>query len=144
LYKYPPSLTEYPEVQIHRGIYLKKIAKKISAKHIVEIGTARGWQSLLFAKYIEEGKFNGRVFTCDIVGSDEPIFEITIKPGELFTRSQLWGKYEFSDLITFVHGDSSKLKEYLQNLEPCKIDLVFVDGEHTEKAVMQDFYNISP
>ena len=138
-YEKPPVVTEYPEIVIYRAVLLSEIAKRINAQVLVEIGTARGLQSITWGKYLNDNNIvDGIIFTCDLDGMDSAIYKTPITGNNIFTRRQLWGGNPYTKFITFVNGDSSKLSEVINS----KIDIVFIDGEHTESAVLYDYNNL--
>ena len=131
----PPVVTEHPELVVLRGVYLRRLAERIGAKHFAEVGTARGFQSFMWAQYLLETSPDGLVYTCDIDGMDQPIYKTPLTGDRIFTRRQLWQGSPQARIVRFVHGDSRKLAQEIKH----EIDLVFIDGEHSEKAVLRDF-----
>lgn len=105
-----------------RAYYLTQIAQKFGAKNIVEVGTAEGWQFYSFAEYCKGN--DGHVWSCDIEDK----------------HSKTHAK-KYSDSATFIHGDSAKLADYIENLG-IKIDMFYIDGSHEEGAVLQDVNNL--
>ena len=47
-YDNPPVVTEFPELVILRGVYLRQLAEEMRAERFAEVGTARGFQSMLW------------------------------------------------------------------------------------------------
>ena len=136
----PPIVTEFPELVMLRGLYLKKIARKINAQFLVEVGTARGFQSFIWAKYLKENKYNkGKIITCDIVGEKERIFKTPITGQNYMSRNDLWKGTSEAKYVTFVHGDSLEMANLIER----EIDLLYIDGEHSAEAVLCDFKNLS-
>mgnify|MGYP003642615342 FL=1 len=105
-----------------RAYYLTQIAQKFNVKNIVEVGTAEGWQFYSFAEYCAQN--NGHVWSCDIEDK----------------HSKSHAK-EYKDTATFIHGDSAKLSDHIENLG-IEIDLFYIDGSHEEGAVLQDVKNL--
>ncbi len=136
----PPVVTEQPDLVVLRGVYLRQLAEYSKAKYLAEVGTARGFQSFMWAQYLLENFQDGLIYTCDIDGMDKPIYKTPLTDNQILTRRQLWHDSPQSPLIRFVHGDSGNLAQQIDN----KLDIVFIDGEHSEKAVMKDFNVFMP
>ncbi len=141
-----PIVTQNPEVVSYRPLLLQDLARTLGARHLAEIGTARGMQSMFWARYLRENTaLPGRVFTCDIVGHDEPVFRTPLTCERQWTRRELWQGLPESRHIDFVHGDSSRLAEHLAtHMRDAKLDLVYIDGEHLEAFVLADYQALLP
>ncbi len=127
----PPVLTQHPELVIYRGVYLRTLADRISARVLCEVGTARGWQSIIWANYLEaEDIDDGVVFTCDIVSHLRPIYRTPLTGPAKWTRSELWTWDSVCRKIQFVEGDSAVMAEQIDR----PLGLVFIDGEHSKEA----------
>ena len=105
-----------------RAYFLSTIADHFSAKNILEVGTAEGWQFFSFAEYCKG--VGGKVWSCDI---DDRRHKKYIE--------------EYEDVATFSLGDSKTLADKL-NAENIKIDLFYVDGSHDRNAVLKDIANL--
>tara|TARA_Y100001973_G_C5184992_1_gene327247 strand:+ start:1133 stop:1849 length:717 start_codon:yes stop_codon:yes gene_type:complete len=105
-----------------RAYYLTRIAKKFGAKNIVEIGTAEGWQYYSFAEYCTQN--NGHVWSCDLEDKHDKTYA-----------------QKYADSSTFVHGDSAKLADLIDN-QGIKIDMFYIDGSHEKGAVLEDVKNL--
>ncbi len=138
----PPLITEFPEIVILRGIYLRDIAIREQCKVFLEIGTARGWQSMLWSNYLHDKRINdGAVYTCDIIGMDESCFQTPVTGTERLSRRQLWQKHtKPHNQIHFFLREAESLAANV-NHPP---DMVYIDGEHTKEAVLKDFYEVYP
>ena len=141
-----PVVTQNPEVVSFRPLLLQELARALGARHLTEIGTARGMQCMFWARYLRENPgLPGRVYTCDIVGHDEPVFRTPLTGERHWTRRELWQGLPESGLIDFVHGNSGKLAAHLAaELNDAKLDLVYIDGEHLEAFVMADYLALLP
>lgn len=135
------NTTEFPELVVLRGVYLRQLAKQIQAKYLAEVGTARGFQSFMWAQYLIDTNCNhGFIYTCDVDGMERVRYQTPATGDQRFTRNQLWAGAPQSKFIVFVHGNSTKLKQSIIH----KLDMLYIDGQHTEKAVLLDFQNLSP
>ena len=136
---FPPVLTQHPELVIYRGVYLRTLADRVSAKVLCEVGTARGWQSMIWANYLEEkGVKDGIVFTCDIKSHFISIYRTSLTGSVKWTRNELWAWNTASRRIQFVEGDSAVMAQQIDR----PLDLVFIDGEHSKESVLADFTNL--
>jgi predicted O-methyltransferase YrrM len=141
-----PKLTPHPEVRALRPIFLRRLATAIRARLLCEVGTARGLQAVFFAEHLAFGSAGeGWVYTCDVTGHDEPKYYTPFSDEKVWTRRELWSSQPISSMITFVHGDSASLASRLRDdLGDERIDLLFIDAVHTEKAVLNDYHNLLP
>jgi len=142
-----PVITQHPELISYRPLVLTHLAQALKAKVLVEIGTARGLQSVFWARSLTaRGAAEGRVVTCDIVSHDQPVYRTPISGDRVWTRAELWESIATGKRIRFVHGDSRALAIALMEDADggMTFDLVYVDGEHTEEAVMRDYANLLP
>ena len=105
-----------------RAFFLTTLADYYGAKNILEVGTSRGWQFFSFAEYCRQN--NGHVWSCDII--------------DHCNKEYL---QEYSDVATFVLGDSKNLSDVLKESE-VKIDLFYIDGSHAKNAVIKDVSNL--
>jgi len=135
----PPVITENPELVVLRGVYLRQLAEQVGAKYLAEVGTARGYQSMVWAQYlIDTGRTDGLVYTCDINGMNERIYKTPLAGNQILTRQELWQDAPGAKHIKFTHGNSGKLASSIGH----KLDMVYIDGEHTGQAVKSDFENL--
>ena len=103
---------------------------------IVEIGTARGGTLFLFAHIANPAK----IISVDL-------------PGGSFGRGLLFGLIPFfkslgkKHVIQLIRADSHSeetLAKVQSRLKGCKVDFLFIDGDHTYQGVKQDFLMYSP
>jgi predicted O-methyltransferase YrrM len=141
-----PIVTKHAETVSVRPKVLQLLAEYLQARLICEIGTARGLQAIFWANYLESNHVcNGRLFTCDVVGHDEPVFRTPLSNDAIWTRRELWQMESVTSLINFVHGDSYELNSIMKtevgyNL---KIDLLYIDARHDEESVLVDYQNMT-
>lgn len=110
------------------------LAKEVAAlqpKVILEIGTARGGTSLIWG-YIAEKK----LITCDLL--DKKGFADLIRA---FPPPE--SKCDVSVMIGDSH--SAEFRErVITELDGEPVDFLFIDGDHTEAGVRQDYEDYSP
>jgi len=99
--------------------------------------------------YVEIGCFAGA--TAALMLEDERVNVISIDIGFPKTQEVVMDNITAirgsTKRYSYIKGDSKKEKtiNYLSNiLGERKIDILFIDGDHTAQAVKEDFYNYSP
>jgi len=110
------------------GGILYFLGKMMNAKTTIEIGVKGGYTSLLLGKLADEN--NGKHYAVDI--SKKWLTQLEINATTLSIKN-----------IIFVNEDSGDIDwrtfEHLENT----IDLAFIDGDHSYKAVKQDIRQIA-
>jgi hypothetical protein len=114
--KYEYHLKEWSDIQGH-------LPKLFEAAHgnCLEIGTRTGLSTSALLAGIEE--MGGHLWSVDI--NDCPVF----------VGHPNW---------TFVHADSIKDVDFLKNILPESLDVLFVDGDHTYEGALADLNNFGP
>ena len=137
----PPVFTEFPEIVVLRGVYLKDLAIRTQPKTFAEIGTARGWQSMLWAQYLLDKRVQGgKVYTCDIDNMDKRIYKTPLTGDQVLSRHELWEEFPAKSLIHFSHRPIEKMSDAIKE----NLDMIYIDGEHSEDAVIADFTELLP
>jgi predicted O-methyltransferase YrrM len=135
----PPVVTAFPELVMLRGVLLRQLAEQLGAKTFAEVGTARGFQSFMWARYlVEKGIDDGRIFTCDITPHDQRYYKTPMSRNLIFTRRELWNGTPESSRVCFIDGDSSVMAQAIDR----PVDMVYIDGMHDEPSVRSDFENL--
>lgn len=109
------QLRRRPSLLVHIADFAKKSGLEINT--FVEVGTAQGLQSIMFAKTFPDSS----VFTCDIKDDRDKTFSENLN-------------------INFVLGNSKKLCASLA--ENKKIDFCWIDGAHDHYDVINDFISL--
>jgi predicted O-methyltransferase YrrM len=130
------------EICIFKGAYQKYkelysliafITQRIIPQSILEIGTGKGGTFWLW---------------CQIAASDGTIISIDLPDGNFgggfsLTQQKQIEKYKCNNQkVYFIRGDSHNLlveEKLLHIIEKNKIDLLFIDGDHTYNGVKEDF-----
>lgn len=101
---------------------------------ILEVGTARGFSSIIMSKAILDSKKKGKIFTIDIIPHNKKIYWNTIDDLEgPQTRKHLLRSYEkYLKSIKFLTGQSLNI---IKNIKTRQFNFIFLDGNH-------DFYNV--
>ena len=104
----------------NRAYYLTRIADTYSAKNILEVGTAEGWQFFSFGAYANEA--GGKVFSCD--------------PRDVRNKTYT-SLYED---VCFYHQTTSRALGQSKDVE--EIDMFYIDGLHDQNCVLEDVVNL--
>lgn len=106
--------------------------------NVLEVGTARGFSSLVMAKALQDAGRGGVVVTVDIVRHDTPSYMAPIgAPGNLFSRQELLRPWRnlVSSRILFLCGSSKVVLELLQSQ---RFPFVFIDEHHVFRNTVRD------
>ncbi len=142
-----PVITQHPELVAVRPVFLRNLVRVMGARWMAEVGTARGLQSLFWAQtLVERGPEPGGVFTCDVVGHDDPVYRTPASGAHRWTRRELWQGEAERDRVRFVTGTSQALAVALASELPgdAKLDLIYIDGQHDRPSVQADYTNLQP
>ena len=107
--------------------------------NILEIGTAKGFSSVLMSQAIEDSKRNGIILTVDVVGHINPYDwnSIMNADGKLVSRKEILKNYtKQTQRIIFIKGKSPSI---LKNIYLSRINFAFIDGMHEYKNVKSEF-----
>jgi len=107
-------------------IALAKAVAALNPKIILEIGTARAGTLLIWSSIASD-----KVITCDLVHRDaqRPLLEALPPPGS-------------ECRVKLLTGNSHEMafkQRVAQELGDRKVDFLFIDGDHTESGVAQDY-----
>ncbi|MCC6933566.1 MAG: class I SAM-dependent methyltransferase [Deltaproteobacteria bacterium] len=140
-YETPPIVVEYPELVVLRGVYLRELAVMAQAKTFLEIGTARGYQAMSWADYLNSQRLmDGIVYTFDIDAMDKRIYKTPMTGDQVFTRSELWESEACARFICFTDRTKQSISQTIKH----KIDMSYIDGQHEEAPVIEDFAEVLP
>lgn len=108
--------------------YLFELAKKVKPGLVVEIGCFAGFSTLHIAKALQS---NSKGFLC--------AFDLaTDKARNRIERAGM------AALVSFFEGNSAVVgKKVMQDLDR-KIDILFIDGDHTRRGCMRDLETFLP
>lgn len=120
---------------------VRNVCEKIPAEeqlNILEVGTARGFSSLVMAKALDDAGRGGVVVTVDIVRHDTPSYSAPIGDrGQRFSRSELLRPWLslVNSRVLFVCGSSKVALELLQSQ---RFPFVFIDEHHVYRNTHRD------
>ncbi len=138
----------------HGKILYKTILQKktlgMDKLTILDIGTARGFSSIIMARALIDTGLDGKVYTVDIIDhhkklcwhvqkqkDDEPLAEINI------TRFQIWNKWFKNESVKILPMTEKSLN-VLEKWKYGMIDIAFLDGCHTYKSVKNELELLHP
>jgi len=110
---------------------------------ILEIGTAKGFSSILMSKCLIEMQKEGFIITIDILGHEVQTHWNSIRnaDGKLTSRKEILKDYKlFLENIIFIEGKSP---EILKTIFMGRINFAFIDGQHDLKSVQSEIEYVS-
>ena len=137
------SPTKMAEISVFKGAFQKiselsrliRMLRRRKLRTVVEIGTFKGGTMWLW---------------CQIANDDAYIISIDLKPTtktEKRIAKYLYGLAVEHQKVSLVRGDSGDIqtkRQLINILGPSKIDFLFIDGDHSYRAVKRDFELYSP
>jgi predicted O-methyltransferase YrrM len=125
----------------HGRLLYSLLRKRIqTAKRIValETGTARGFSALCMAKAIDDAGVEGFVVSVDVLPHLKRMYWNCIDDAQgKKTRAELLSPWsDLLERVIFVQGDT---RSVLPKLAFHKIHFAFLDAQHIESSVMQEF-----
>ncbi|MBU1418288.1 MAG: class I SAM-dependent methyltransferase [Proteobacteria bacterium] len=123
-------------VNIDVAQYYYCIAKMLRPLLVVEIGCFIGFSTLHFAKALQELSF-GRIISIDA-------FDHKVDTGRGMQNRQDVAEYYrkkagLEDILTYIKGYSTVVYPEIKNQIKNKIDLLYIDGDHSVNGVFGDF-----
>ena len=137
------SPTKMAEISVFKGAFQKiselaplvRMLRRRTLRNVVEIGTFKGGTMWLW---------------CQIANDDANIFSIDLKAkskADNRISSYLYGLAVEHQKVSLVRGDSGDIQtkdQLVKKLGASKIDFLFIDGDHSYRAVKRDFELYSP
>jgi len=110
-----------------------KFLKKNNPKYILEIGTANGGTLYLFSKIAKD---DASIISIDLpgggFGGGYPSWKVPLYKSFAIKDQEIY-------LIRASSHDRSTLDNVKRIVGDCKLDLLFIDGDHTYEGVKNDF-----
>jgi hypothetical protein len=125
--KTPPNFNHGFLLYYALSKYLSSITKNDSL-FLLDIGTARGFSSLVMSYVLQEKNFNAVVISIDKISHTKKVKWNSILDGEFgISRKDIVERFSESTKVIFLRGKSKKI---LNNLNLPRINFAFVDGDH--------------
>lgn len=129
----------YPHGRVLYSLLRRMIKdQKLEFVTILETGTARGFSALCMAKALEDANVEGRIITVDVLSHlKRQIWNCIDDHDGLKSRAEILAPW--SDLlrkIIFIQGDTLYT---LPRLGLDRINFAFLDAQHIESSVLQEF-----
>ncbi len=123
-------------VNIDVAQHYYSITKMLRPLLVVEIGCFIGFSTLHFAKALQELGF-GKIISIDA-------FDWEVDAGNGMQNRQEVAEYyrkkaELEDIITYIKGYSTVVYPQIEDKIKQKIDLLYIDGDHSVTGVFADF-----
>jgi len=138
---------------------LQNFLGDMKIEKVLEIGTFFGGTALLWAKMVE--KYNGKVFCVDlqfdwnivspytnrvdfIKHANGNSRDLNLKNFDVLRYNQVYKGTQWEKYITELEGNSYDLdfKTKVKTIVG-KVDILFIDGDHSYQGVKDDFYSYS-
>jgi len=125
--KNPPNFNHGYLLHYALSKYLSSITKRDSL-FLLDIGTARGFSSLVMSYVLQEKNFNAVVISIDKISHTKKVKWNSILDEELgISRKDIVERFSESTKVIFLKGKSKKI---LNNLNLPRVNFAFVDGDH--------------
>jgi hypothetical protein len=125
--KNPPNFNHGYLLHYALSKYLSSITKRDSL-FLLDIGTARGFSSLVMSYVLQEENFNAAIISIDKISHTKKVKWNSILDEELgISRKDIVERFSESTKVIFLKGKSKKI---LNNLNLPRVNFAFVDGDH--------------
>ncbi|MBU1417898.1 MAG: class I SAM-dependent methyltransferase [Proteobacteria bacterium] len=123
-------------VNIDVANFYYSLTKMVRPLLVVEIGCFIGFSTLHFAQALREQGF-GKMISIDA-------FDWEVDAGNGLENRQdvalrYWRRAQLEDIVTYVKGYSTEVYPQLESEIKKKIDLLYIDGDHSINGVFKDF-----
>lgn len=142
-----PDTRKQPCFQHGRVVYvalMSRIATMDGQCAIYETGTARGLSTLCMLKALDVADKPGHITTVDVLPNSVPIFwNCSSDEGGKRTRRNLLQNYRemMEGRTTFMVSTSKLISKVF---DPTRVHFAYLDGEHTETAVLSECAFLEP
>ncbi len=109
------------QIDLTEAAFLKFLIKTIGAKRVLEIGTFRGWSTVVMAEAVFE---NG-------ISEESQLVTMELRQSEADKAEEFWNTYldlEVKALIDLQVGEATVLLEKISGEDEPKFDLIFIDA----------------
>jgi predicted O-methyltransferase YrrM len=112
------------------------LTKMIRPLLVVEIGCFIGFSTLHFAQALRELGF-GEMISIDAFDGDVDAGDGQENRQKIALR--YWRRAELENIVTYIKGYSTEVYSQLKSKIKNKIDLLYIDGDHSPTGVFKDF-----
>lgn len=111
------------------------VARAFQIQSLVEIGTYKAYSTIVFCQAILDNHFKPIIYAADQWNN----YGLDIGVVEPVARKHIT-QMNFDQYVKVIKGDSAKtIPELFKSIG--KVDMCFIDGDHTLKGVQTDFNN---
>jgi len=137
---------EYYISNFWRGPMLYSLVRALKPASILELGTGRGYGAFCVAKALVDGEIDGKLITVDRTPGDEAydwayVNDAQENVSKNISLNDFWSQHlpvDLNERIEFRCGDTASVHKLLAD-QTQKVNLVFIDGDHTYNGVSLDF-----
>lgn len=138
------SKLAYPHGRLLYSLLRWMIAvRNLNHVTVLETGTARGFSALCMAKAISDADVDGRIVSVDVLPHlKRQIWNCIDDHDGPKSRAEILAPWhDLIKNIIFIQGDTLKL---LPRIGLEKVHFAYLDAQHTETNVMQEYSSVSP
>ena len=135
----PPNFQHGRIIYALLGEYLKKVRDENFAHTLLDIGTARGFSSIIMSRFMINNSIKGNIHSIDIIKHNKKKYWnsiLDVEKGKLSRKQILEPYQEYLKNIYFHEGQTNNI---LSNLKLDRINFAFVDGSHEYKDVAFEY-----
>ena len=144
IYKNP--ITHPASISPQQGEFLRSIILNTNPSVVVEIGTFMGSSAIWIGSALHDCKKNGKLYSIDLFNDILPCrgqrTRSLIDP-QKFVEDKILQSSLQND-IQLIKGNSIEIGNQWRNISSEKIDVLFIDGDHTIKGCVDDLQSFLP
>ncbi len=120
-------------------MYIKNLKSRLDNFLFVDVGTAKGFSSIVISKCACDNNINFKVLSFDIIPHNKKIFWNSVKDvdGKLSRENLLIDYSDYTKKINYIQGRTKKKLNMISKDE--RINFAFLDGSHDYDDVKFEF-----